>query len=177
MKKILLLALVTMNVFGAISTDKKYKLNKYMGAVGSQVQLGTLIDEGGQKGLVKDGHQPLNLLVATYDFSTMGGATGSSIHLGQSLPSGAVITKSFIDVITAPAGTGASLVVSTGEAYGDVKALTEIPDFTGSLDGVSTGAASLFKPVTAERGIYVDVIQANLTAGKFKVYLQYVMSE
>lgn len=177
MTKFLLLLLVSANLFGAISTDKKYKLNQYMGAVGSQVQLGTLIDEGGQKGLAKDGHQSVQLLVGTYDFTVQGGASATSLHLGVSLPSKAIITRSYIDTVTALAGTGATVAVSTGEAYENIKAQTAIASYADQIDGVSSGAASAFKKQTAERGVYVDVKNTALTAGKFKVYIQYVMSQ
>ncbi len=176
MTKFLLLLLVSANLFGAISADKKYKLNQYMGAVGSQVQLGTLIDEGGQKGLAKDGHQSKQLLVGTYDFTVQGGASATSLHLGVSLPSKAIITRSFIDTVTALAGTGATVAVSTGEAYQDIKSQTAIGTYSGVIEGVSTGTAANMKEMSAERGVYVTIANTALTAGKFKVFIEYVMT-
>lgn len=177
MKKVLFAVLLVSGLaIAAISTDKKYKLNQYMGATARETNLGTLIDEGGQVGHAKDGHQPKSVLIATYDFSVDG---GDSVSLPETLPEDAVITRSYIEVLTQPvtAGTGSSVVITT-ESSGDVYAETAATSLTtGFKAGVSDGTVSNFKKMTASRPVTIGVIGDDLSAGKIKVYLEYFMSE
>lgn len=176
MKKFLLMFLVTGIAFGAISTDKKYKLNNFMGAVGRQVALGTLVDEGGTWNLSKDGVSPLKVVQGTYDFSTKGGTSVVDIDLGVSLPDNAVLVRSYIDVITQPVGTSAQVKL-TLESSGDVLDATSVASLTGIVEGVSTGSAANMKKMSNNRDLIMNITGNALTAGKFKVYLEYVMSE
>lgn len=176
MKKLLIGLLIAPIAMGAISDDKKYKLNQAMGGVASEVQLGTLLDEGGQRTLVKDGHQAKQLVVGTYDYAVHGGNSVGDRHLGVTIPDNAIITRSYIDVVTTIVGQGAALVLTT-ETTGDVKGSTAITSFSGQVEGVSTGTAATMKKMTADRGLLLDINNTALTAGKFKVYIEYVMSE
>lgn len=177
MKKVLIAAgIVSMIAIGAISTDKKYKLNHYMGKTAEEVALGTLVQQGGTTDLAQDGVEPLKMVVATYDFSVSGGSSAASIDLGQLLPSGAVVRRSFLDVITQPVGSGASVRI-TSEASGDILASSAVSGLTiGRTDGVSTGSVANMKKMTASRELYLEVFNHDLTAGKFRVYVEYVMS-
>lgn len=179
MKKLLLTALVAANVFASISADKRYKMNQYMGQVANQVQLGTLIDEGGQRALSKDGVSPHKIAQATYDYSVYGGAVGDIALTGVSLPDKAIITRSYIHIyqpITPANATVALRLQSTG----DILTATPATSLQGSfMDGTSTGASTVFKRLNAglPLGVKLTVGQNALTAGKFKVFLEYVMSE
>lgn len=177
MKSFLLLLVICTQLHAAISTDKRYKISNYMGEMAKEVDLGKLMDEGGTQDLVKDGNSVLHLLTATYDFSVNGGASVADIGLGSSLPSKAIITRSYIDVVTAPVGPGATVAFKT-ESAGDVLAATAITSLgVGRVEGVSTGTAATMKKTTAARGVVMNVANSSLTAGKIRVYIQYVMSE
>lgn len=181
MKKILLAFLITAGAFGAISADKQYKLNQYLGSVGSQTQLGTLIAEGGQTGYSRDGHQSAQLLIATYDFAVNGGASGASIHLGVSLPSKAIIRRTYLDTVTPVASSGASIEISALNR-GDIKnpflaSILNVAD--QQTDGYSTGTVGLMKKITSAtpRGIFFGINAGTITAGKVKIFIEYVVSQ
>ena|SRR3990167_4426246 len=177
MKKLLLL-LITAQAFGGISADKKYKLNHYLGQVAEEVALGTLVAEGGTNDLAIDGHQSQHLVVGTYDFAVNAGASTSlqTHHLGVSIPDNAVITRAFLDVVTAPVGQGANIRIGT-ENNNDILASTAITSITGQVNGTPDNTAANMKKMTAVRGLVLGILNTTLTAGKIKVYVEYVMSE
>jgi hypothetical protein len=178
MKKLMLIALMALNSFGAISSGKRYLLNKNMGPIGSQTQLGTLIDEGGERSLSKDGISPHKVAQATYDYSVYGGSVGDIALTGVSIPDKAIITRSYIHIYQPLTPANATVAVRVQSA-GDILATTNTSSMQGTfLDGVSTGASTVFKRISGgPLGVKVLIGQNNLTAGKFKVFLEYVMSE
>lgn len=177
MKKFLLALLLTVPAFGAISDGAKYKLNNNMGQAAREADLGTVIDEGGQRGLFKEGHQAKNVLIATYDVAVQGGASLVEHETGVSLPDGAIITRSYIDIVTALTGGGTTIAVKT-QSDNDIKTATAVGSWgIGILEGQSTGSAATMLKMTAERGVRVKVANSALTAGKFNVYIEYVMGE
>lgn len=177
MKQIFLVMLLAATSFAAIPAGDVYKLNNYMGQAAKDANLGTVVNEGGERGLARDGHQPKQILVGTYDYSVLGGQSLSVIELGVSLPDNAIITRSYIDVITALVGAGSTIALYT-EAANDVKTATAVASWgIGFLEGQSTGTAASFKKMTAERGLRMEISGNALTAGKFKAYVEYVMSE
>ena len=179
MKKLMLIALISLNTFGAISAGKRYLLNKNMGPIASQVQLGTLVEEGGEKGLAKDGVSPVKIAIATYDYSVYGGTIGDIALTGVSLPDKAIITRSYIHIYEplAPLNANVALrVVSSGDVLAATNASTLFA--TSFQDGVSAGTSTVFKRVTnGPLGVKLTVANNALTAGKFKVFLEYVMSQ
>ncbi len=73
----------------------------------------------------------LGVLVGTYDFAVSGGATGTilllDINTGKkiTLPVGAIVTKTYIDVQTACTTADAGTVaVTTGQTAADILAAT-----------------------------------------------------
>ena len=99
------------------------------------------------------------------------------MELGVSLPDNAIIVYSYLDILTQPVGTGATVSVKT-ESAGDVLAATSVASLpVGFKVGVSDHTAANFKKMTAARGVKVKIASSALTAGKFKVYLHYVVSE
>jgi hypothetical protein len=180
MKKFLVFLLVASTGFGAISAESVYKLNKKMGQVASEVQLGTIVDQGGVAGLSKDGIAPHKVIQGTYDVAVNGGSAGTH-ELGISVPDNAIITRSFLDVLTRPAhasgSAGGSLAVTVNSS-GDVLAVKHAGTFSVALlEGLQTGAVSAAIKTTAVRPLKVLVTGDTLTAGKVKVYLEYVVSE
>lgn len=181
MKKIFL-GLMTLSplLLGGVTTEQKYNLNRYMGSTAEAVQLGTLVAQGGGSAVAVDGIQGQQLLVATYDFTLHGGASVAAIGLGSSLPGGAIITRSWIDVITALTSTGGgSVSVGTDAAgsYSNIKSGTAVASWTaGQLEGVSTGSAANMKKLSGDQEVRVLIGNAALTAGKFKVYAEYSVS-
>lgn len=180
MKRVLTLLLMLVSQgFAGITAEQKYLLDNYMGGVANQTGLGTLVAQGGGSAVVVDGIQAKQVLVATYDFSIHGGASNAAIGLGSSLPQGAVITRSYIDVITAPVGSfGGTLSVGTGESgnWANVVATTALASVTGQVEGVMTGTAATMRKLTADKELRVFISKTALTAGKFRVYAEYSTS-
>lgn len=182
MKKFLLVLLASAPLLAGISDGAKYKLNNAMGGAANEAQLGTLVAEGGERGSVTNGHQPHQILIGEYDFETMSGSSLVTSELGVSLPDNAIITRSYLDVVTAlVGGNGASITVSATK-------LTENPEniFAGTLissmsvgikEGVSTGTAATMQKMDGAAGIRLKMNKGVLTAGKLKVYIHYVMGE
>lgn len=170
MKKIFIALLIAVPAIAAsvLSSDKIYKMNNNMGKAANEVQLGTLLDQT---------HQVLEL---TYDVATDGGAAGTH-ELGISIPDNAIVTRSYLDILTRPAhasgSAGGSLLVQV-ESAADVLAAKHAGTFSvGLLEGLQTGGVSAAFKTTAARIPKVVVTGDTLTAGKVKVFLEYVVSE
>lgn len=130
------------------------------------------------EGLATIAHQAKVLFKFVYDFPVSGGAIGT-INLVDdmgnpaALPSGFLVTRSFLEVVTAPTSAGAATVAATtGETAADILAATAKASVTGNLDGVSDGVAANFKQMTAARVPSIVVAVAALTAGKINVYVE-----
>lgn len=125
------------------------------------------------------GVQLVRVVKAQYDFAVHGGAV-STISLGVQLPANAIVLDGMMDVITSPAGVGASVAVQV-EAANDIiaaAAITGAPwSTTGRKDIVPAGTAATSKKTTVARNVSVVISGADLTAGKFNVFLRYVESD
>lgn len=133
-------------------------------------------------GLARAVHKSKNLLCAVYDYSKLGGAVGDISLVDDYgdpavLPDNAVVDKVIIDVLTAPTSGGAATVALKSEAAGDLLAATAIAGITGIIDGVPNGAAANAKKMSADRRVTATVAVAALTAGKFRVMIEYSQSE
>lgn len=120
-------------------------------------------------------------LMATYDFSVLGGAVGSvnlkdANGMDAKLPENAIILDSLIDVITAPTSGGSATIAFTAQSAGDLKAATAIASYTGLVAGVPVGTAATSIKMTADRTLTATIATAALTAGKINVYVEYVYS-
>jgi hypothetical protein len=133
---------------------------------------------------VIEGTTRLKEAAGEYDFAVDGGAistitlrSAGGANLGNSIPSGSVITGGYIEVDTAVTSGGTPAVSIQIEAAGDLVASGTIAaaglNATGrkSVVPVFTGATSL--KTTAARAITLTVATATLTAGKFRVVLWY----
>lgn len=124
---------------------------------------------------VMEGTTRLKTLQAEYDFAVDGGAIGT-ITLrgidgqGNDLPAGAVITGGYIDVETAPGGTGT--VALTAESAGDVRAAATIAA-AGRISVVPAGTGATAVKTTVRRSLTMTIATAVLTTGKFRVVLFY----
>lgn len=136
-------------------------------------------------------------LKITYDFTKMGGATGTAAlwfmadsggspqSKSSAIPANALITGCYFDVITAPVGTNASLAFDTGAhaVTGNADLLVATgaaAKFTvGSIQPciVTGSAATAIKVGTADVVPQYSVGTAALTAGKINLHIQYVLSD
>lgn len=112
-----------------------------------------------------------------YSFAADAGAQGT-INLGAQLPSGAAILSAYIEVVTPPTSGGAATIAVQLESAGDVQAAAAISGAPWSTAGVKlssarTRAAAPVK-LTAARQLAIVIATADLTAGVFRVYVEYI---
>lgn len=160
--------------------DKRfYQLEHPSGTTGASLATGAvLIGNAAGKAFPinagTNGNGLLHIAKATYDFSTLGGAIGA-IPLGVTIPANSTIIRSWIYTVTQVAGATSTVALSCANANDIFSAAAMTSITAGTLtEGVSTGAASAFKPVTTACAITATVATAALTAGKFNVYTEYV---
>jgi hypothetical protein len=137
-------------------------------------------------GVIKRGDfmtiQAKQVLRGLYDFSVLGGAIGAIILKDEDgtnlvIPSKAIVTSVYIDVITAPTSGGSATIALGANTTTDFKAATAIASYTGIVAGVPVGTAATAVKMTADRNITATVAVAALTAGKFYVMVEYIVSE
>lgn len=121
-----------------------------------------------------------NTLRCSYDFAVQGGAISAIKLLDPAgnvatLPDKAVITQVYIDTITTPTSAGSATIAIGANTATDLKAATAIATYTGVIAGVPVGTGATMVKVTAERQILATVAVDTLTAGKFDVYIDYVL--
>jgi len=125
-----------------------------------------------------DGNQPKPIARATYDFDEHGGAQGD-IGLGVTLPDNAVVTRSWYEVITqVTGGVGAEFALKS-EATNDILASAVLGTVgtVGFHEGIQDGTAANFVKTTASRELTIEITVADLTAGKFILFCEYVVTE
>lgn len=114
-----------------------------------------------------------------YDFAVLGGAVGAITLTGDQIPSGAVVLDSVILADTLLTSGGAATVSVGVESAADVQAAVAFnaAPFT-SAGGAKHGSAltATGNPVvtTAARNIVATVGTAALTAGVFRVVVEYM---
>lgn len=117
-------------------------------------------------------------IVAEYDFDNAGGAIGT-IHLPHApLPVGAIVTNSYLEVITALTSGGAATVGLQIEATDDLVVATAISGAPWSSTGrkdtlVEPGTEAGYIKATELRQLSIVIATADLTAGRFKVIIEY----
>jgi hypothetical protein len=115
---------------------------------------------------------------ALYDFATDGGAVSTITLRGDSIPSGAYIVDAYVIVETAlTSGGSATVAVTTGESAADLNsadAYSGAPWSTATVRRLDAlvGADKGIK-TTAARTAQIVVGTAALTAGKFKIVIEY----
>lgn len=102
--------------------------------------------------------------------------------LGVYIPVNATIVRSWYEVLTAftSAGGNTGTVALSVEAANDIKTATAVSDATlgttGIKAGVSDGTTANMKKTTAERQLTATVATQALTAGKLRVFVEYVVT-
>jgi hypothetical protein len=149
----------------------EYSINRQMGALAYKYSLGKVIRQG-------------HAAVGVFDVAQQGygvAATSTSYDTGIHLPNKAIIRRVLFDVVTAPVLTLGSVQIGfTSNAALDLKALTALGTWTGEVDGIPAGATANNIKLTAARTIYAVISSSSvgtLTAGKIKVFVDYVVSE
>jgi hypothetical protein len=128
---------------------------------------------------VIEGTARLKVASAEYDFAVDGGAIGTTTlravdMSGGAVPSGAVVTSGYVDVLTAVTSGGAATVAVSLESASDLLApALQAALTTGrkSIIPAATGATSI--KTTAARSLTVTIAVAALTAGKLRVVVFY----
>ena len=158
-----------------LTAAQKFLLNK-MNTTAQKVGLGDELDK------------TKNVLCAKYSYALQGGAVGDLTLVKDInaplttdnyavLPDNAIITKVWIDVLTAPTSGGAATVALKSQSAADLLAATAIASITGILAGVPDDAVANMIKLTADRTVKATVAVAALTAGKFNVYIEYVLGD
>lgn len=169
---LIFVALFSVAAFGKITGDNEYKLNTFSASGAQNVQLGTLLT------------QTSNLLVARYSFAVQGGASTASISLLTDLsntrsyavlPNKAIIKNVWVDVLTQPTSSGSASVSVKAVSTGDLLTATAKGSITGFVQGTPNNTTTNAIKLTASKTIKADVTINALTAGKFDVYIEYVL--
>lgn len=122
-----------------------------------------------------------------YDFAQQGGAVGTVNllvpktpggpgALKGTLPKNALIIGCYIDVLTPATGAG-SIALGTGQTTVDLKAATAAASYTGIVACIPTGSAASSIKLTADRIPTATISVGTITAGKFNVLIEYVLSD
>ncbi len=110
-----------------------------------------------------------------YDFAKEGGAVGAITLRGGKIPNGAVITSGIVLGQVAMVSGGATTVALATEGAADILAATGKASFTdgGLIDTVPDGAATNMVLTTAAQSLVATVAVAAITAGQFRVALEF----
>lgn len=132
-----------------------------------------------------DGRQAKRVARATYDFAEHGGSIGS-IGLGVTLPDNAIVVRSWYEVITTLTSATDAATVSIDIPVDDVGgivvaiAISDVsnPWDAGVHEGIQDGTAANFTTkTTAARELSITVAVEDLTAGKFILFCEYLVSD
>jgi len=167
-------ALLSSVCLANITADEEYVLN-HSGSAAQKAQLGTLVTK------------TRNLLVAKYSYAVQGGTSVSDIslltNLGDKkslakLPNKAIIQNVWVDVLTAPTSGGSATLAVNAVNSGDLIPATAKAAFINILQGVPVGGTvAKWIKLSAEKTIKTRADIAPLTAGKFNVYIEYVIGD
>ena len=106
---------------------------------------------------------------ATYDFDVLAGAQADAVGLSETVPAGAIVTRvitSTLDAFTS--GGSATVAINIGSTEVLVATAFDNAAFVGVDVAYST-------PVAASGEINLDIAGADLTAGKYDVYVEYLV--
>lgn len=114
----------------------------------------------------------------TYNVAALGGSSAAAITLGPVIPAGAVILRDYFSIQTAFTGTGATVALSC-ETANNIFSAASLNNYTAgsTIDGVSTGASTLFKRIAADCPVKATVGTADLTAGKLTLWVEYILTQ
>lgn len=140
-----------------------------------KVQLGTQLVDG-----------VVRVKRCLYDFAVHGGAV-STISLDDTdgkdcvLPTGAVITQVYFDILTAFTSTSNDGTIAlTANSSGDLLAAVDADTLPLTAShpgsGIPIGTAATMVKLTAQRTITMAIAVHAITAGKANFYIQYVVA-
>jgi hypothetical protein len=135
------------------------------------------------EGLDKMVNQKRGVVKGVYDFATLGGATGTYLLKDENgdviqLPSKAIITQAYIDIITACVSTGNNGTIAVqANAANDLLSAVDADTLSGVSAGVPVGTAATMVKLTAARNISLLIGTNPLTAGKFNFFVEWVLSD
>lgn len=129
-----------------------------------------------------NGLQVAKIARATYDFAVDGGAIGA-IGLGVTIPDNAIIKSAVYDVITTLTSSGDTATIALHIQSADdvviaVAIGTGTPWDAGLRAAIPDGGlvTNMFK-TTVPREITATIAVEAVTAGKFHLYVEYVVSD
>lgn len=129
-------------------------------------------------------------LVLQYSFAVDGGAittgknlrvpatSGSPGEVSGKLPKGAIVVGCFIDVLTAgTTSASGTMALTTGKAANDIIGATAAASYTGIVACTPVGTAATVIKLTADVTPQFVIATGALTAGKWNIHIQYVLSD
>lgn len=130
------------------------------------------------------GGQPKAVYQFVYDFTVLGGATGSIplTQINGALPNNFIIQNASLDVITGlTGGAGATGAVTTGQAANDLVLATVVAGAPFSTIGPKVtipllGTIATWIKTTAQRTPALVVAINAFTAGKFNLFVEGIPS-
>jgi hypothetical protein len=174
MRNLIAFLLLASTAAHAVTTDpvsvvpnasSEFSQNRQMGPVALKYSLGTQ---------VKQAH---NTAVGVFDVATSGGATGYH-NVGITLPAKSVIRKVWFDVVTAPTTAApAAFIAFKATTDGDLKDSVGTGLWANRVDGELDGTVTEYLKLSTATVIKASVLTAALTAGKIKIFVDYVVSE
>lgn len=169
MKKFLFALLMAGSAFGVNpastipTSDFAFSVNRWMGPTAYNQSLGTRVFRAHTVGY------------GTLDFSKQSGANGD-VTVGLLLPAKAILRRVFFDVVTAvsPVGTSIAFNLLTSE---DIKAATAAASWSGQVTGIQDGTTTHMLKTTSATNVVATLSGSTATAGKIRVFADYVVSE
>ena len=124
-----------------------------------------------------DGDQP-KYLKFQYDFADLGGAQGAitltdDADAALTIPDNAVITRVTLDALTTATSEG-SATIALGYTGATTAFIAATAYNNGEFDAAACTALTAAHKTTAAVSVLATVATADLTAGKFNVYVEYI---
>jgi len=177
-----------LNILDGVTADAS-ELNKLDGVTADTAEINILdgvtataaeINGLDDSAAFADGLSRVRLATATYDFAVDGGAI-SAIDLGVTIPDNAIILDGMVDVITTlTSATDAATIALHAESANDIVtavAILTATDWDAGLRPIKPlGTSATAVKTTAARAITATIAVEAVTAGKFVVFLRYVLS-
>ena len=135
---------------------------------------------GTRQPIAPAGHGAVRVACGTYDFAKQGGLK-VAYKLGVTLPAGAIVIDSAVDVLTTcqTASADAGTMAISIETANDIVTATAVSAGGNIWDkgvhaGVPVGTAATAIKLTADRTLTATIATQAFTAGKFNVWLWYL---
>ena len=128
-----------------------------------------------------DGHQVQQQVVATYDYSKLGGASTVPIDLGQSLPKNAIITQVGAWTLIPPNSLGGSTTLgfycqNLGNLFSTLT-LASAYSTVSAMAGIENATIANWSTVTAKCDVMAKIGVGTLNAGKITLFIEYVVHQ